>query len=152
MASVWIVRFETREDGRNRGRPRYRVRFRAGGRESAIGYAGAFGTLAAARARRDWVARELGEGRMPDFRALVREPERAPTVSEAAKRWQASRLDVTAGTRASPRSPPPTSATSSPRCTSRARRARRSGSTGTRSPASSTTPACSRTPPATRCT
>jgi integrase len=87
MASVWL---------RRRGR-RWRVEYRAGGREAAIRYAGSFGTQREARIRRDWVAGELAAMRVPDVHALE-QPPAAPTFRESARLWQASRTDVRSST------------------------------------------------------
>lgn len=92
MASVWITTRATKA-----GERRFRVEYRLGGRESATRYAGSFRTLREARARRGWVEGELAAMRVPDL-SLLREPELAPTFAEAAKRWQASRVDVAEAT------------------------------------------------------
>jgi integrase len=91
MASTWI-RTRTARDGSKR----YRVEFRTGGRESRPRYAGSFRTLREANARKAWITVELSNMRVPDTR-LVAEPE-AATVRQVAARWQASRVDVSAGT------------------------------------------------------
>jgi integrase len=67
--------------------------FRAGGREAQPRYAGAFSTMREARIRRDYVAGELAALRIPDLSALAA-PVSAPTLTEKAKAWQASRRDV----------------------------------------------------------
>jgi integrase len=92
MPSVWIARRP-----RRRGGVSYRVMYRAGGRETAPRYAGAFSTMREARIRRDWVAGELAALRMPDLRLGVVETP-TETVGTAAVRWQASRVDVAEGT------------------------------------------------------
>jgi integrase len=51
-----------------------------------------------ARARRDAIAGELAARRMPDLRSLEQTTPRSPTLLEAAKRWQASRVDVSPAT------------------------------------------------------
>jgi integrase len=99
MASSWIT---TRTTGS--GAKRYRVRFRVGGRESKIRYGGSFPTKTGALARKRWVDGELAALRVPNIRALEHEPERAPTLAAAAKRWQASRVDVAENTRLQHRS------------------------------------------------
>jgi hypothetical protein len=91
MASTWI-RTRTARDGSKR----YRVEFRTGGRESRPRYAGSFRTRREALARKAWVTVELANMRVPDTR-LVAEPQ-AATVRQVAARWQASRVDVSAGT------------------------------------------------------
>jgi len=95
---VWVERRTTK-----RGGVRYRVEYRVGGRESASRYAGTFGTMREARARRDWVAGELANMRVPDL-TLLAEAKRAPLVREVAERWQASRVDVAENTRLQHRS------------------------------------------------
>jgi hypothetical protein len=59
---------------------------------------GAFVAGRAARARRDAIAVELAARRMPDLRSLEVTAPRSPTLVEAGKRWQASRVDVTPAT------------------------------------------------------
>jgi len=103
MPSSWIVARPTKGDGRNRGRPRYLVRFRLGGRESIARYAGSFPTKGEAVARKRWVDGELAGLRVPDLTALT-EPLLSPTFAEAARRWQASRVDVSENTRLQHRS------------------------------------------------
>jgi integrase len=88
MASVWITTRQT-----NGGAPRYRVEYRAGGRESAIRYAGSFRTRREANLRKSWVAGELAALRVPDL-SLLQEPPAAPTLRMAAERWRGSRVDV----------------------------------------------------------
>src|SRR5437763_108387 len=97
MASSWVERRATTAG------TSYRVKFRVGGRESSPRYAGAFRTMREARIRRDWVAGELAAMRVPDLDAL-QEPVLAPTIAEAAKRWQESRVDVAEATRVQHRS------------------------------------------------
>lgn len=103
MASTWIVARPTKVDGRHRGRPRYRVLYRLGGRESSARYGGTFVTMREARIRRDWVAGELAALRVPDL-ALLAEPVLAPLLRDAAERWQASRVDISDNTRLQHRS------------------------------------------------
>jgi integrase len=93
MASVWIRARPTPA-----GVKRYRVEYRLGGRESRVRYGGSFKTMREALARKQWIAGELAGLRVPDLRVLTAEPERAPTLEQAAKRWRASRVDVAAGT------------------------------------------------------
>jgi integrase len=97
MSSAWVERRATKAGAR------YRVKFRVGGRESVPRYAGAFRTAREARIRRDWVAGELAAMRVPDL-AVLAEPTPAPTIIEAAKRWQESRVDVAEATRVQHRS------------------------------------------------
>jgi hypothetical protein len=70
--------------------------FRLGGRESAPRYAGTFSTKREALARKAWVAGELAAMRVPDRRPPVADV--SPTLTEVGERWQASRVDVSAGT------------------------------------------------------
>ena len=93
MPSSWIIARPTKGDGRNKGRPRYRVLYRLGGRESRARYAGSFATKAEAVARKRWVDGELAALRVPDLEALA-EPVAAPTLRAVAARWQESRVDV----------------------------------------------------------
>jgi integrase len=76
--------------------PRYRVLYRVGGRESSARYAGSFPTKAEALARKRWVEGELAGLRVPDVRHV--EKPSGTTIRSAAARWQASRVDVSAGT------------------------------------------------------
>ena len=98
MASSWILTRPTSDGGK-----RYRVMFRAGGRESVARYAGSFRTSALAKERKKWVDGELAALRVPDIHALE-EPQRAPTLAEAASRWQASRVDIAENTKLQHRS------------------------------------------------
>lgn len=93
MPSVWIERRETTS-----GRPRYLVKYRLGGRESAHRYAGSFQTRREALARSQWVAGELAAMRVPQLSRLAESVDATPTLAEAAERWRASRVDVTEGT------------------------------------------------------
>jgi integrase len=92
MASAWIERRKTKH-----GKTRYLVKYALGGRAARKLYAGSFGTMREAAIRKQWVAGELAALRVPDL-TLLREPELAPTFAEAAKRWQASRVDVAEST------------------------------------------------------
>ena len=98
MPSSWILARATKKDGRNQGRPRYRVLYRLGGRESRARYAGSFTTKAQALARKRWVDGELAALRVPDIAILTAEPVRAPSIREACDEWRASRVDVTEAT------------------------------------------------------
>ena len=93
MPSAWIERRETAD-----GHSRYLVKFRLGGRESARRYAGSFNTRREALARKSWVTGELAAMRVPRVAALKAASPTAPTLTEAAERWRASRVDVTEGT------------------------------------------------------
>jgi integrase len=92
MASSWIVTRPTKTGGK-----RYRVEWRAGGRESATRYGGSFRTRREAEARRAAIAGELAALRLPDIHALGRQPT-PPKIRTLAERWRASRLDVAPGT------------------------------------------------------
>src|SRR6266511_2196559 len=93
MPSVWIERRQT-----TGGRPRYLVKYRLGGRESAHRYAGSFQTRREALARSQWVAGELAAMRVPRLSELAESVDATSTLAEAAERWRASRVDVTDGT------------------------------------------------------
>jgi hypothetical protein len=93
MPSSWIVTRETKRRGRV-----YRVHYRPGGAEAPTKYAGTFRTLAEARDRRRWVDGELSAMRMPDVR-LAADALTVKTVAEAARRWQASRVDLAENTK-----------------------------------------------------
>jgi hypothetical protein len=97
VPSSRIVARATKTDGRNKGRPRYLVRYRLGGRESAARYAGSFPTRVLAVARKRWVDGELAALRVPDRSTLV-EPAASPTLRTVAERWKASRVDVSEAT------------------------------------------------------
>ncbi len=98
MASAWV---EPRKAGA--GAVRYRVRYRVGGAESPIRYAGLFNTKREAKARQAWVLGQLAAMRVPDMDLLADES-RAPTLREAAERWLASRIDVAENTKGNFRS------------------------------------------------
>jgi len=94
MRSVWIRTRGTKDGGK-----RYRVEYQPGGREASIRYGGSFRTMREARLRRDWIAGELAALRMPDINQLAATvAPSAPTFADAARRWQASRVDVTDST------------------------------------------------------
>jgi hypothetical protein len=65
--------------------------------------AGTFQTAREAKIRRDWVAGELAAMRVPDVGQLCNAVTQSPTLREAAKRWQTSRVDVADGTLAQQR-------------------------------------------------
>jgi integrase len=98
MASVWFVTRAARD-----GSKRYRVEWRAGGREAPTRYGGSFRTKREAAARKQWIAGELAARRVPDL-SQFQVPERAPTLAEAAARWQSSRVDIAEPTRIQHRS------------------------------------------------
>jgi integrase len=91
LASVWI-RTRTTASGK-----RYRVEYQPGGREAKIRYGGSFKTRREALARKAYIAGELAALRMPDLRFKAEAPAR--TLAEAARRWQASRIDAAANTK-----------------------------------------------------
>ncbi len=92
MASTWIERRKTSSG------VHFRVRYRLGGRETEKQHGGVFPTMKAAKLRRDYIIGELAAMRVPDCSF---EPEAATgvTLAAAAERWQATRIDVTEGTR-----------------------------------------------------
>jgi integrase len=71
--------------------------WRSGGRGHPR-YGGSFKTLKDANARRAWIVGELAAMRVPNFEALPGR-EAVETLDAAAKRWQASRVDVAEGTK-----------------------------------------------------
>ena len=99
MPSSWIATYETSANGRFAGQKRYRVKYRLGGAESKHQYAGSFGRQADAIARKRWVDGELAACRVPDLAVLETGPILAPTLTEIANQWKASRVDVTESTR-----------------------------------------------------
>lgn len=97
VASVWIRTRPTKDGGK-----RYRVEYRLGGRESRICYGGSFKTKREATIRAGWVAAELAAQRVPAFDST--DSVGAPTLRQAASRWQESRVDVAENTRLQHRS------------------------------------------------
>src|SRR4051794_12318483 len=87
MPSSWVERRPTKS-----GSARYRVKFRAGGREATPRYAGSFATKKEALTRKQWVDGELAAMRVPDV-TLV-EPRRGETLLGAFAEWRQSRIDV----------------------------------------------------------
>lgn len=98
MASTWILKRTTKN-----GSTRYRVLYKAGGRESSNRYAGSFATMREAKIRRDWVAGELAARRVPDLTVFT-EPAAAPLLRDVAARWAESRVDISENTRLQHRS------------------------------------------------
>jgi integrase len=90
MSSVWLERRRTTSG------VRFRVCYRLGGRASGSQYAGSFKTQRDALDRKKWVAGELAACRVPDVKLL--NVLNSPTLEQAAKRWQASRVDVSEAT------------------------------------------------------
>jgi integrase len=93
MPSSWIITRTTKA-----GEKRYRVEFRLGGRESATRYGGSFRSKREADERRRWVDGELAGRRVPNLGSLA-PMRRAPTLAEAAERWQAARVDLAENTK-----------------------------------------------------
>ncbi len=98
MPSAWTERRETRGGGF-----RFCVRYRIGGRESALRFGGSFRTLREAKIRRDAIGGELAALRVPDVRLLAAPAATARTLATLAEAWRASRVDVAAGTAATHR-------------------------------------------------
>lgn len=94
MASAWVEKRRTRK-----GTVRHVVRYRIGGRESALRFGGAFPTQREARIRRDAIAGELAALRVPDL-SLVERATTVRTLATVAQAWRESRVDVAAGTAA----------------------------------------------------
>jgi site-specific recombinase XerD len=94
MASAWHVVRKTIG-----GEPRYRIEYRDGGRDSRVRYGGSFKRKTDADARKRWILGELAAMRMPDIRSLDDRTSRAPSLREAAHRWQLSRVDVRESTK-----------------------------------------------------
>lgn len=91
MASASIYREE------RSGTTRYRVMYRLGGRESKRQHGGSFRTLREAKQRRDWIAGEIANLRVPDLQLL--ENARSPNIfRNVAEAWRTSRVDVASGT------------------------------------------------------
>jgi hypothetical protein len=91
MPWVSVVSYMTKQ-----GR-RFRVIYRLGGRETPPLHGGSFKTKREALARKLWISGELAALRVPDLRRVADTPA-APTLAEAAARWQASRVDVSPAT------------------------------------------------------
>jgi hypothetical protein len=92
MPSVWL---STR--AAKNGTKRHRVMYRLGGRETDPRYGGSFKTKREALARKAWIAGELAALRVPEIGFPAEQT--APTLAEAATRWQRSRLDVSEATK-----------------------------------------------------
>jgi hypothetical protein len=78
VPSVWIRTRPTRES------KRFGVEYRLGGRESKIRYGGSFKTKQLAKIRRDYIAGELVNQRIPELG--MREPVAQPVFAAAARR------------------------------------------------------------------
>jgi integrase len=94
VASVWIKTRRTKAGG-----SRYKVEYRPGGRDTPSVFAGSFRTKRLAILRAAFIERELSDGRLPDLTFTPQTAIAPPTFAEAAKRWQDSRVDVSAGTK-----------------------------------------------------
>ncbi len=78
-------------------------RYRVGGAESPVRYAGLFNTKREAKVRQAWVLGQLAAMRVPDLELLADESP-APTIRDVAERWLASRIDVAESTKRNHRS------------------------------------------------
>ena len=97
MPSLFVVTRQT-NDG-----PRYVVRYRLGGRAYPVQHAGSFKTLKDAKARRDFVAREISAGRNPAeaLRVLLDQPQalRMITLRGWTEKFLESRIDIDTNTK-----------------------------------------------------
>jgi len=93
VPSVWLER-RSGERG-----PRWRVRYRLAGRESAKRFGGSFTRKEDALTRSRWIAGELAAMRIPNISALASEQTGSPTITVACEEWRATRVDVTESTR-----------------------------------------------------
>ena len=93
MASVWITPRSTRNGDR-----RYRVEWRAGGREAPTRYGGSFKRKADALERKAWISGELAARRIPDLASLDKSIIATPTLAQTYESWQATRVDVSEAT------------------------------------------------------
>jgi integrase len=91
--SVWIRSRPTKAGG-----VRHRVEYRLGGREAPTLFGGSFGTKREASIRKVWILNEIAAGRAPNLN-LLSEPTAAPMFEQAARSWQAARVDVAEPTR-----------------------------------------------------
>jgi len=91
VASTWIT-IRTTEAGERR----YRCEFRLGGREAPTRYGGSFPTKREALERKAWIAGELAAKRVPD---LSWNESTSPSFEQAARNWQAARVDIADSTR-----------------------------------------------------
>jgi integrase len=91
--SVWIRTRPTKAGG-----VRHRVEYRLGGREAPTLFGGSCGTKREASIRRAWILTEIAAGRAPNLSLGALDEERAPTLAQAARRWQAFRVDVAGAT------------------------------------------------------
>jgi hypothetical protein len=80
----------------------YQVRYRLGGRAYPLVHGGSFRTKKEAETRRAFIGGELAAGRNPaDALRAVAERPPVRTLSQVAKAWKASRVDVASATTAS---------------------------------------------------
>ena len=82
-------------------RRRFLVRYRLGGRETPLEHAGSFKRKNEAMLRRNFLIGLMTAGQGHEIRSRLRNtdaPSGTATVRTAAERWQASRVDVAAGT------------------------------------------------------
>jgi hypothetical protein len=86
-----------RTPGTTSALPRYCVRYRLGGGETAKRFGGSFRTEREAKVRRDVIGGELAALRVPDVRILER-PAVVRTLRVVAEQWRSSRVDVASGT------------------------------------------------------
>lgn len=92
MASSWVSK-QTLKAGVS-----YRVRYRLGGREAERLSGGSFPTMREAKERRDWIAGELANMRVPDLQLVG--STNVETLKTVAEQWRTSRISVSDGTRA----------------------------------------------------
>jgi integrase len=90
MPSVWVRKRPSKSG------VRYRVEYQLGGRGSRSRYGGSFKTMREATIRKNLIAGDLAALRVPAL--SFEEPTLAPTFEQAAKSWQAARVDVAAST------------------------------------------------------
>ena len=81
------------------GEKRFLVEFRPGGREQRVRHAGSFHSKRSARIRAAAIETELAALRIPDLQ-IASEEHAGATFEQAARSWQASRLDIADSTRA----------------------------------------------------
>jgi integrase len=82
---------------------RWRVRYRLGGSETPLLYAGKFERKRDALERRNWITSELAAMRVPNLRHAEPATAASRTLRGACDSWRRSRIDVMAGTRTNDR-------------------------------------------------
>jgi integrase len=92
VPSVWIRTRTTKG-----GAKRHLVEYRPGGREEPVRHGGSFRTKRLATIRAGFIEGELAAGRIPQL--VAQAEQQAPTFEQAARAWQASRLDIAESTR-----------------------------------------------------